>query len=89
MAEDTARKGKVAGVALGGIWAELMIAALAVTAILFSDEIGAFFIEGIRLATGRVLPTTFPFMVLSSLICSMIDPSLMPRLTSCSPPANW
>lgn len=59
----------------------LIITALAAVILLGSDRISLYFGEGLRLAAERVLPTSFPFMVLSSFAIAMIDTATMPRLT--------
>ena len=43
-----------------------------------SDRVGKYFNEGMQLAVARVLPTAFPFMVISSLACAMIDTDALP-----------
>lgn len=49
--------------------------------VLGGESIGEYFREGVRLAVERVLPSTFPFMVLSSIAAALIDPTVMPRIT--------
>lgn len=58
-----------------------VIAALSAVILFGSEKISLYFDEGLRLAAERVLPTAFPFMVLSSVAVAMIDTSAMPRLT--------
>lgn len=63
---------------LAKLRAVLLIAAFAAIILLGSDRIGDYFWEGLELAATKVLPATFPFMILSSFACAIIDPSLFP-----------
>lgn len=69
------------GNAARGICSVSVIALFTAAILLGTGRISGYFNEGLRLATERVLPTAFPFMVLSSLALAMIDTEAMPRLS--------
>ena len=80
--EGVAAHGKRRVMVLRTALALLAFGVMGALVLLGSERIAGYFDEGVRLATERVLPTSFPFMILSSLVCAMIDPTLYSRLDS-------
>lgn len=73
-------KSRAVRVTRGGMATALLIG-FGAAVLLGAESIGKYFNEGIRLAVERVLPSAFPFMVLSSLVSAMIDPTSMPTVS--------
>lgn len=56
------------------IFSVLLLSVSVAVVILGGARVGEYFTAGLDMAARRVLPTAFPFMILSSLVCCMIDP---------------